>query len=170
MRVGLRRKLGNCRRCGQSCALKTPEARQRQGSLQRGSRGGPRGGRDLPIIVPRSRRRARRDSGSWPPTAHLPSPCRRACCAAPSQHALHERAERSRWPPASYAAERPLCSRVPASHSAFFFTDFGVCVLAGSTNDNLVLAAMILVLTPFSSPWSPPACNHPNARHLSLGV
>ena len=67
----------------------TPEA----GSLQRGSRGGPRGGRDLFIIVPRSRRRARRDSG-WPPTAHLPSPFRRACCAAPSQHALHERAER----------------------------------------------------------------------------
>ena len=167
MRVGLRRKLGNCRRCRQSCAL-TPEARQSQGLC--------RGAAEAVLEAAATSSSSCRDRvaeldviqvGHQLPICPAPS----GAHAVPRHHSmLCTSTQRGRWPPASYAAEPPLCSRVPASHSASFFTDFGVCVLAGSTNANLFLAPMILVLTPLSSPWSPPACNHPNARHLSLGV
>ena len=92
--------------------------------------------------------------------------------AVPRHHSrLCTRAQRGqrRWPPASYAAERPLCSRAPRTRH-YVHCLCGVCVLAGSTHGfdlgahNPRADAII-----FSLVASGP-CNHPIARHLSLGV
>ena len=128
-------------------------------------------GRDLPIVVAIASPSSTccRSATNSPSAQPLPA---RTLCRAISAGSARARREASVVAGLRHRTRRSgLCARAcrPRTRHSFHCLCC-VCVLAGNTLVGLVLALMVLVLTPISSRWSAPACNHPIARHLSLGV